>query len=66
MEAIIGLIEWVGGIILFIEVGLLLARVSGYGEYYDKMLYDEDSDEYITIKKNKKDNDEDMIHHVSI
>jgi len=63
MEAIIGVIELVGGIILFFAGGLLFARISGCGEYYDKMLYDEESDAYITIKKS---NDDDIIHHVSI
>jgi len=82
MEAIIGLLELVGGVILFFAAGLLFARISGYGEYYDKMLYDEESDAYITIKKNKIDTDEyatikknkkndedhedDIIHHLAI
>ena len=66
MEAIIELLELAGVVIFLIAAGLLFARISGYGEYYDKMLYDDESDAYITIKKNKEDNDEDIIHHVSI
>jgi len=67
MEAIIGIIELAGGVILFFAAGLLFARISGYGEYYDKMLYDDESDAYITIQKNNKENDDDdLIHHVSI
>jgi hypothetical protein len=62
MEAIIGLLELAGGVILFFAVGYTFARISGYGEYYDKMLYDEESDTYITIQKNNKDNDDDIIH----
>jgi len=68
MEAIIGLIELAGGVILFFAAGLLFARISGYGKFYDKMLYDEESEAYIKIKKgkNKKDDEDDIIHHVSI
>ncbi|MDD4992302.1 MAG: hypothetical protein PHR83_08725 [Paludibacter sp.] len=66
MEAIIGLLELAGGIIFFFAAGLLFARISGYGEFYDKMLYDEESDAYITFKRYKMDNninnDEDLIH----
>jgi hypothetical protein len=61
MEAIIGLLELVGGVIFFFAAGLLFARVSGYGEFYDKMLYDDESDAYITIKKNNEYNDNDFI-----
>lgn len=68
MEAIIGLLELAGGVILFFAAGLLFARISGYGEYYDKMLYDEESDDSIVIKKgkDKKEDEVDIIHHVSI
>jgi hypothetical protein len=63
METIIELLELAGGVIFFIAAGLLFARISGYGEYYDKMLYDDESDAYITIQKNNKENDDDdMIH----
>ena len=65
MEAIIEIIELVGGVIFFFAVGLLFARISGYGEYYDKMLYDEESDAYITIKESNEDNkanQDDIIH----
>lgn len=61
MEAIIGIIELAGGVIFFFAVGLLFARISGYGEFYDKMLYDDESDAYITIKNNNEDNDNDFI-----
>jgi hypothetical protein len=44
MEAIIGLLELVGCVISFIAAGLLFARISGYGEFYDKMLFDKESD----------------------
>ena len=67
MEAIIGLLELAGGVILFFAAGLLFARISGYGEYYDKMIYDEESDAYITIQKDNEENDDgDIIHQVYI
>ena len=67
MEAIIGLLELAGGVILFFAAGLIFAKLSGYGEYYDKMLYDDESDAYITVQKNNnKNDDDDIIHHVSI
>jgi hypothetical protein len=40
--------------------------MSGYYEFYDRMLYDEDADFVIKIKKDDMDNDDDIIHHVSI
>lgn len=61
MDAIISLLELAGGVILSFAAGWLFARISGYGEFYDKMLYDDESDAYITIKENK-DNDDDIIH----
>lgn len=66
MEAVIGLLELAGGVIFLFAASYTFARISGYGEFYDKMLYDEDSDEYITIKKSNTDNDDESIHHVSI
>jgi len=56
-------LELVGGVIFLLAAGWTLARISGYDEYYDKMLYDDDDDEVKsqTIKKNTKikyDNDE--------
>ncbi len=65
MEATIGLFELVGGMIFFFAAGLLFARISSYGKYYDKMLYDEESDTYIVIKKINKENDDDN-HYSSI
>ena len=63
MEGIIGLLELAGGVILVFAAGYTFARISGYGEYYDKMLDDEESDTYITIQKNNKENDDDDIIH---
>jgi hypothetical protein len=60
------IIEILGGMILFFAAGLLFARISGYDEYYDKMLYDDESDAYITIQKNNEDNDDDIIHQLYI
>lgn len=61
MEAIIGLLELAGGVIFFFAAGLLFARISGYGVFYDKRVYDEESDAYITIKESE-DNEDDFIH----
>jgi hypothetical protein len=71
MEAIIGLLELAGGVILAFAAGYTFARISGYGEYYDKIFYDEESDADITIQRNNQVNDkeekeEDLIYHVSI
>ena len=66
MEAIIGLLELAGGVVLLFALGYTFARMSGYGEFYDRMLYDDDADFEITIKKDDTDNDDDIIHHVSI
>jgi uncharacterized protein (DUF697 family) len=66
MKSIIELVfELAGGVILLFAVGYTFARISGYDKYYDKMLYDDDNID-LTIKKNNKDNDDDIIHHVSI
>jgi hypothetical protein len=66
MDAIISLLELAGGVILSFAAGWIFARISGYGEYYDKMLYDDESDAYITIQKNNEDNDDDIIHQLYI
>jgi len=66
MEALIGLLELLGGIIFVFAAGHTFARMSGYGEFYDRMLHDDDADFEITIKKDDMDNDDDIIHHVSI
>ena len=66
METLIELLELVGGVILVFAAGYTFARISGYDEYYDNMLYDDESDAYITIQKSNEDNDDDIIHHVSI
>jgi hypothetical protein len=66
MEAIIGIIELAGAVVLLFAAGWVFARISGYGEHYDKMLYDEDADAEIKIKKSNTENDDDIIHHVSI
>jgi len=56
------LVELAGAVVLLIAAGWVFARISGYGEHYDKMLYDEDADADITIKKSKTENDDDNIH----
>lgn len=66
MEAIIELLELAEGMIFCFAAGLLFARISGYGEFYDKMLYDVKSDEYIKIKKHNKDNNKNTIQNGSI
>ena len=58
-------LEVIGGIALLFAAVWVFARISGFGEYYNKMLYDEESDAYITIKEGE-DNEDDIIHHVSI
>jgi hypothetical protein len=60
-SGVIVFIEFLGAVILLIAVGYNFARISGYGESYDKMIYDEESDDYITIQKNK-DSDNDINH----
>jgi hypothetical protein len=67
MEAIIGLIELAVGMILFFLASLMFARISGYGEFYDKMLYNQGLDKYKTNKRNNNNNnDVDFIHRISI
>ena len=45
MNSIIELaLELAGGVILLFAVGYTFSQLSGYGEHYDKMLYDEDGD----------------------
>ncbi|MBP1638108.1 MAG: hypothetical protein H6Q18_897 [Bacteroidetes bacterium] len=60
------LVEMGGFLILLFSVVWLFVRFTGYGKFYDKMLYDEESDDYIAIKKgkDKKDDEDDIIHHV--
>lgn len=59
MKSLVELIvELSGGIILIFVAGSVLARIIGYKEYYDNMLYDDDE---ITYYK-----DDDIIHHPSI
>lgn len=60
------LVELAGGVVLLFATGWMFARISGYSEHYNEMLYDEESDEYITIKKNNDHDEDDIIHHVSI
>ena len=50
-----------GGIVLLFAIGWLVARLTGYDEYYDKMLYDDATDETCN-----QDNDDDLIHHLYI
>ena len=60
MKTIIELIvQLAGGVVLLFAIGWLVARLTGYDEYYDNMLYDDDTDETYN-----QDNDEDMIHHL--
>lgn len=65
MEAIIGIIELTGCGILLFAVSYTFACISGYGEFYDKMLYDNDNDNNdIAIKNNNQEIDDDIIHHL--
>lgn len=52
------LVELSGGIILLFAAGSVLARIFGYDEYYDKMLYDDDNEIIYS--------DDDIINHFSI
>ena len=65
METTIELVlELVGGLILLFAAVWLFVRFTSYGEYYDNMLYDDDGEIDIIIKRNEnKDNDEDSIIH---
>ena len=63
MKPIIELIvEMAGYLILLFAVIWAFVRFTGYGKYYDKMLSD-DYDSETTIDKDKKDKDDDNIHH---
>ena len=63
MKSILDIIlQLLGGLVLLFAGGLLFAHMSGYDEYYDKMLYDDD-DKDLTIKNNNTDNDDD-IHRI--
>ena len=43
MNSIIELVmELAGGVILLFATGYTFAQLTGYGEHYDKMLYDDD------------------------
>jgi hypothetical protein len=64
MEAIIGLIELAVCMILFFLASLMFARISGYGEFYDKILYNDYDDIDMKIYNNKE-NDDDNIRSVS-
>ncbi|MDD4968348.1 MAG: hypothetical protein PHT07_02860 [Paludibacter sp.] len=46
-------LELVGGVILLLTAGYVLSLISGYDEYYDKMLYD-NKDASHKIKKKKQ------------
>lgn len=59
------LVETGGFLILLFSVVWVFVRFTGYGEFYDKMLYDYESDAYITIKESK-DNEDDIIHQLYI
>jgi len=60
------IIEILIGPVLLFAMGHALSRVIGSDEYYDKMLYDNDKN--VITRKNSDDNDDnnDIIHHVSI
>ena len=63
MKSILDIIlQLLGGLVLLFAGGVLFAHMSGYDEYYDKMLYDDD-DKDLTIKNNNTDNDDD-IHRI--
>lgn len=67
MKSIIELlVEMVGFLILIFSVVWVFIRFTGYGEFYDKMLYDVKSDVYIKIKNQNKGNNENTIHNGSI
>lgn len=53
------IIELFGASFLLFALGYTFARISGYDEYYDKMLYDDD-DKDLKIKNNNTDNDDDI------
>ena len=64
MKSIVDIIiQLTGGLVLLFAVGMLFAHMSGYDEYYDKMLYDED-DSDLRIKQNKNRDKDDDIHRI--
>ena len=63
MKSIIELIvQLFGGVVLVFLAGWVIAHITGYDEYYDKMLYDDDETD-LTIKNNNTYNDDD-IHRI--
>ena len=66
MKSIIEFIVQLGGVALIFVVVWAFVHFTGYSEFYDKMMYDDDEDTDLTLKKNNKDNDDESIHHVSI
>ena len=63
MKSILDIIlQLLGGLVLLFAGGLLFAHMSGYDEYYDKMLYDDD-DKDLSIKNKNTDKDDD-IHRI--
>ena len=65
MKAIIGLIVQLGGVDLIFAVVRAFIRFTGYSEFYDKMLYDDDEDTAPTFKNNNEYND-DINQHLSV
>ena len=50
MNSIIELIlKLAGGVILLFSTGYTFAQISGYGEHYDKMLYNDDGEMDVQI-----------------
>lgn len=60
------LVEMAGSLVLLIAAVWAFVHFTGYGEFYDKMMHEDDDDTDLTIKNNNKDNYDDIIHHVSI
>jgi len=54
--------ELLGGVVLFFAAGWIFARATGYDEYYDKMLYDDDDTD--STNNSNKTNSEDDIHSI--
>ncbi|MEI8087238.1 MAG: hypothetical protein WCG93_13595 [Paludibacter sp.] len=64
METAIELILKLGGsLVLIFTLVWVLNRLTGYGEFYDKMM-SVDSDK--KIKHINKDKDEDVINHITV
>jgi hypothetical protein len=60
------IVELIVGVISLFAAGFALSRVIGSDEYYDKILFDDD-DDFITKKNNDVSNDnDDIVHQVSI